>query len=78
MVMLVAEAGKGFLTLNDLRRVATEHDFTWTDKELTDMIYFFDSDKDRKVSCSKIFSPFFNILYCRGSFCNYVVDEYAE
>lgn len=43
------EAGKGGITLRDLQRVAAAHDFTWTDKEMADMIYCFDSDGDGKV-----------------------------
>ncbi|KAE9445938.1 hypothetical protein C3L33_22163, partial [Rhododendron williamsianum] len=44
------EAGKGGITLRDLQRVAAAHDFTWTDKEMADMIYCFDSDGDGKLS----------------------------
>ena len=29
--------------------MATAHDFTWSDRELADMINCFDSDGDRKV-----------------------------
>ncbi|XP_059651409.1 uncharacterized protein LOC132299006 isoform X2 [Cornus florida] len=42
------EAGKGSITMRDLRRVAAAHDFTWTDKEMADMIYCFDNDGDGK------------------------------
>lgn len=38
------------ITVRDLERVATAHDFTWTDKELSDMIRCFDSDGDGKLS----------------------------
>ncbi|KAK7320335.1 hypothetical protein VNO77_29728 [Canavalia gladiata] len=44
------EAGKGSVTIRDLERAATAHDFIWTDKELSDMIRFFDSDGDGKLS----------------------------
>ncbi|KAF8379241.1 hypothetical protein HHK36_028673 [Tetracentron sinense] len=44
------EAGKGNITVRDLQRVATAHDFSWTDKELVDMIRSFDSDGDGKLS----------------------------
>ncbi|KAF7139306.1 hypothetical protein RHSIM_Rhsim07G0031100 [Rhododendron simsii] len=44
------ETGKGGITLRDLQRVAAAHDFTWTDKEMADMIYCFDSDGDGKLS----------------------------
>ncbi|KAF9668788.1 hypothetical protein SADUNF_Sadunf14G0039800 [Salix dunnii] len=42
------EAGKGAITMRDLRRVANAHDFTWTDRELADMIHCFDGDRDGK------------------------------
>ncbi|XP_010264258.1 PREDICTED: centrin-1-like [Nelumbo nucifera] len=44
------EAGKGNISFKDLRRVAVSHDFTWTDKEIADMIHTFDSDGDGKLS----------------------------
>ncbi|XP_057534201.1 caltractin-like [Amaranthus tricolor] len=44
------EIGKGSITLRDLQRMAASHDFTWTDKELADMIQCFDSDKDGKLT----------------------------
>lgn len=44
------EAGKGGITLRDLQRMAYTHDFTWTDKEMADMIHCFDSDGDGKLS----------------------------
>lgn len=37
------------MNLHDLRRVAARHDFTWSDKEMADMIQIFDSDGDGKV-----------------------------
>lgn len=44
------ESGRGNITLRDLRRVATAHDFMWTDKEMADMIHCFDSDGDSMLS----------------------------
>nr|KYP42153.1 hypothetical protein KK1_036467 [Cajanus cajan] len=44
------EAGKGTVNVGDLQRAATAHDFLWTDKELVDMIRYFDSDGDGKLS----------------------------
>ncbi|CAH8273669.1 unnamed protein product [Arabidopsis lyrata] len=44
------EAGKGFITLRDVAKMATVHDFTWTQEELQDMIRCFDMDKDGKLS----------------------------
>ncbi|CAK7347865.1 unnamed protein product [Dovyalis caffra] len=44
----LAEAGRGAITMRDLRRVAITHDFTWTDQELADMIHCFDGDGDGK------------------------------
>lgn len=44
------ELGKGSITLRDLQRVAAVHDFTWSDKEMADMIYYFDSDGDGKLN----------------------------
>ncbi|KAK2650609.1 hypothetical protein Ddye_018098 [Dipteronia dyeriana] len=41
---------KGGLSMTDIRRVATAHDFTWTNDELADMIRFFDSDGDGKLN----------------------------
>ncbi|XWS45892.1 hypothetical protein CRYUN_Cryun14cG0018100 [Craigia yunnanensis] len=42
-------AGKGSISMRDLRRGAIAHDFMWTDKELSDMIHCSDSDGDGKV-----------------------------
>ncbi|KAK1551717.1 hypothetical protein Q3G72_003346 [Acer saccharum] len=39
---------KGGLSMINIQRVATAHDFTWTDDELADMIRCFDSDRDGK------------------------------
>lgn len=44
------EVGKGSITVRDLERMASSHDFTWTDKELMDMIRCFDKDGDGKLS----------------------------
>ncbi|XP_020228919.2 mitochondrial import receptor subunit TOM20 [Cajanus cajan] len=44
-----AEAGKGTVNVRDLQSTATAHDFLWTDKELVDMIRYFDSDGDGKL-----------------------------
>ncbi|KAK9273879.1 hypothetical protein L1049_018691 [Liquidambar formosana] len=44
------EAGKGGIALRDLKRVANAHDFTWTDKEMANMIRCFDSNGDGKLS----------------------------
>ncbi|XP_015889410.2 uncharacterized protein LOC107424190 [Ziziphus jujuba] len=41
---------KGGISIRDVERVANAHDFTWSDKELADMINCFDSDGDRKLS----------------------------
>lgn len=50
-----AEAGKGGITLRDLQRMAYTHDFTWSDKEMADMIHCFDSDGDGKVNTGTSF-----------------------
>ncbi|XP_050237596.1 NAD-dependent protein deacetylase HST1-like [Mercurialis annua] len=44
------EQGSGYLTVRDLQRLATAHDFTWTDRELDEMIHYFDSDRDGRLS----------------------------
>ncbi|KAI3918702.1 hypothetical protein MKX01_042022 [Papaver californicum] len=44
------EAGKGSITKRDLQRVATEHDFSWSNEEMAAMIHCFDSDGDEKLS----------------------------
>ncbi|KAI3967241.1 hypothetical protein MKW92_049792 [Papaver armeniacum] len=44
------EAGKGSITKRDLQRVATEHDFSWSDEEMAAMIHCFDSDGDGKLN----------------------------
>ncbi|XP_017615711.1 uncharacterized protein LOC108460646 isoform X2 [Gossypium arboreum] len=43
------EAGKGSISMRDLRRVAIAHDFMWTDKDLAEMIQCFDTDGDGKI-----------------------------
>lgn len=48
----ITEAGKGSITKRDLQRVATEHDFSWSDEEMAAMIHCFDSDGDGKVGIS--------------------------
>ena len=40
----------GGISARDLEKAAIAHDFTWTDKEVADMIHLFDSDGDAKVS----------------------------
>jgi Ca2+-binding EF-hand superfamily protein len=45
-----AEKWNGGISARDLQRVATAHDFMWTDREVADMIHLFDSDGDAKVS----------------------------
>lgn len=44
------EAGKGTVTIRDLEKAAITHDFSWSDKELVDMIRCFDSDGDGRLS----------------------------
>ncbi|KAL9234362.1 hypothetical protein vseg_009242 [Gypsophila vaccaria] len=46
----IDEVGKGAITLRDVERMAATHDFAWTDKELSDMIRCFDSDRDGKLT----------------------------
>ncbi|KAK9742776.1 hypothetical protein RND81_03G196600 [Saponaria officinalis] len=46
----IDEVGKGSITLRDVERMAATHDFTWTDKELSDMIRCFDNDRDGKLT----------------------------
>ncbi|CAN0877232.1 hypothetical protein LINGRAHAP2_LOCUS11776 [Linum grandiflorum] len=45
-----AERGSGVITRKDLQQMATEHDFTWSDKELDDMMDCFDDDGDGKLN----------------------------
>ncbi|KAI5013981.1 hypothetical protein ZWY2020_055371 [Hordeum vulgare] len=44
------EAGKGYIAPWDLEKMANVNDFIWTDFELSNMINFFDNDKDGKIS----------------------------
>ncbi|KAG8363398.1 hypothetical protein BUALT_Bualt19G0018200 [Buddleja alternifolia] len=44
------ETGKGGFTLRDIQRLATAHDFIWSEKEIADMIFCFDSDGDGKIN----------------------------
>lgn len=44
------ESGRGSITLRDVERLAATHDFTWSKKEMADMISCFDSDGDGKIS----------------------------
>ncbi|CAN1332051.1 hypothetical protein LINPERPRIM_LOCUS35571 [Linum perenne] len=44
------ERGSGVITRRDLQRVATVHDFIWSDKELADMMNYFDGDGDGKLN----------------------------
>ncbi|KAK9910871.1 hypothetical protein M0R45_034810 [Rubus argutus] len=44
------EKWNGGISARDLQRVATAHDFMWTDREVADMIHLFDSDGDAKLS----------------------------
>ncbi|PIN10751.1 hypothetical protein CDL12_16650 [Handroanthus impetiginosus] len=44
------ETGRGGFTLRDVRRLATAQDFTWSEKEMADMISCFDSDGDGKIN----------------------------
>ncbi|CAA6656133.1 unnamed protein product [Spirodela intermedia] len=44
------EGGSGNVRLRDLMRVASAHDFRWTDEEMADMIHLFDSNGDDKLS----------------------------
>ncbi|KAL9285172.1 putative EF-hand domain pair protein [Arabidopsis thaliana] len=51
------QGGKGFITRRDVAKMATVHDFTWTEEELQDMIRSFDMDKDGKVGTKlKVFT----------------------
>ncbi|KAJ7950930.1 Calmodulin-related, putative isoform 2 [Quillaja saponaria] len=41
---------KGSIAARDVQRIATAHDFTWTNQELASMIHCFDSDGDGKLT----------------------------
>lgn len=49
-IVSCAENWNDGISVRDLERVANQHDFTWTDEELADMIRCFDSDGDGKVN----------------------------
>ncbi|XP_024392586.1 uncharacterized protein [Physcomitrium patens] len=40
------DRGRGRLTVNDLERVSTAHDFTWSTEELLDMIHLFNRNQN--------------------------------
>ncbi|KAK8965478.1 hypothetical protein KSP40_PGU022069 [Platanthera guangdongensis] len=42
------ETGKGYVTPRDVKRMASSHDFCWTDTEIRQMIHSFDNDGDGK------------------------------
>uniref|UniRef100_A0A0D9W7K5 EF-hand domain-containing protein n=1 Tax=Leersia perrieri TaxID=77586 RepID=A0A0D9W7K5_9ORYZ len=44
------EVGKGYITPWDLERMATVHDFIWTDFEISKMIHCFENDRDGKIN----------------------------
>ncbi|GFP94976.1 hypothetical protein PHJA_001642000 [Phtheirospermum japonicum] len=44
------ETGKGGINTRDVQRLAIAHDFTWSEKEMADMISCFDSDGDGKIN----------------------------
>ncbi|XP_073122651.1 uncharacterized protein [Henckelia pumila] len=44
------ETGNGGFFLRDLRRLAAAHDFTWSEKDMADMIHLLDSDGDGKIT----------------------------
>ncbi|XP_051132531.1 uncharacterized protein LOC127252419 [Andrographis paniculata] len=44
------ETGIGNFTVRDLRRLVGAHDFTWSEKEMSDMITCFDSDGDGRIN----------------------------
>ncbi|KAL0373334.1 UNVERIFIED_CONTAM: hypothetical protein Sradi_3249100 [Sesamum radiatum] len=52
------ETGKGGITLRDVERLAIAHDFTWSEKEMADMIRCFDSDGDGKTTLHNNIEPF--------------------
>lgn len=66
---MLTETGKGGFTVRDIQRLAAAHDFTWSEKEIADMICYFDGDGDGKVVtfyllCSiKIFRFILSIEY---------------
>ncbi|KAJ8748949.1 hypothetical protein K2173_013386 [Erythroxylum novogranatense] len=44
------ELGRGLINRRDLQRVATAHDFMWSENEIADMIHCFDNDGDGKLN----------------------------
>lgn len=56
------ETGNGGFSLRDLRRLVVVHDFTWSEKDMADMIHLFDSDGDGKITLDD-----FRKIVCR---CN--------
>lgn len=56
------ETGKGYVTPRDVKRMASSHDFSWTDNEITQMIHPFDNDGDGKLSLEDFRSI---VLRCR-------------
>ncbi|KAK8916215.1 hypothetical protein KSP39_PZI022932 [Platanthera zijinensis] len=44
------ETGKGYVTPRDVKRMASSHDFSWTDTEIRQMIHSFDNDGDGKIA----------------------------
>ncbi|KAG6749342.1 hypothetical protein POTOM_046386 [Populus tomentosa] len=69
------EAGKGAITMRDLRRVAIAHDFTWTDKELADMILCFDGDGDGKSFILHLFNTCFKVNYTSLSWLLIIISS---
>ncbi|XP_073028403.1 uncharacterized protein [Primulina eburnea] len=56
------ETGNGGFFLRDLCRLAAAHDFTWSEKDMANMIHLFDSDGDGKITLDD-----FRKIVCR---CN--------
>ncbi|XP_075476477.1 uncharacterized protein LOC142517871 isoform X2 [Primulina tabacum] len=56
------ETGNEGFFLRDLCRLAAAHDFTWSEKDMADMIHLFDSDGDGKITLDD-----FRKIVCR---CN--------
>ncbi|URE02757.1 hypothetical protein MUK42_20159 [Musa troglodytarum] len=44
------DVGKGYITQQDLQKMAIAHDFSWTKSEIFNMIHCFDGDGDGKLS----------------------------
>ncbi|XP_009401669.2 uncharacterized protein LOC103985638 isoform X1 [Musa acuminata AAA Group] len=60
------EVGKGYITQQDLQKMAIAHDFSWTKSEIFNMIHCFDSDGDGKLSLKD-----FRAIVCR---CKMIKD----